>query len=106
MWALLSTHIKSMRRFSKMTEIIVKDMQWLKEQVRRGVESYLQLLSDDLAQAASEFVSAQLMQSCCCEHADSDTEEGAEVRIVIEVPSPGDCPETFLRIGHGLLDRQ
>jgi len=86
-----------------MTKIVIKDMEWLREQVKEGVEGYLQIHSAQLASRASDVVMAQVLQSCCCERADSRGEEEAEIRIRIEVPAPSECPDEFYRIGEALF---
>lgn len=73
-----------------MTEIIYKNINWLRKQIESGVEGYLQTNAERISEAVAEAVAVQMLQAAI---ADSDAER---LSIVIELPKPDLRGEAFM----------
>jgi len=75
-----------------MTEIIYKNINWLRKQIESGVEGYLQTNAERISEAVAEAVAVQMLQAAIADP-DADTER---LSIVIELPKPDLRGEAFM----------
>ena len=74
-----------------MTEYIEKSMHWMVQQIKSGVDWYLEIEREAIMNSLSKFILESIIQSACSEYADHTVDENGELLIRIGIPVPEDC---------------
>ena len=74
-----------------MTTVIVKDKEWLKEQIEKGIDSFLEMEYEYLVEMMMRYTYQQIYVSGCSLNSESPTDDPSELRIVIDIPDPDKC---------------
>ena len=78
-----------------MTHKMYRDMDWLREQVKAGIEGYLEQNREELAEYIAEYVMRQVHDACCAEYSAYDTEEEGAFLIYDTVEDPGEFDRLY-----------
>lgn len=78
-----------------MTTVIVKNKEWLKEQIEKGIDSFFETEYDYLVDLMMRYTYEQIYVSGCSLNSESPTDYPAELRIVIDIPDPDKCIDTI-----------
>jgi len=76
-----------------MTTIINKDKEWFKDQVRRGIEGFIESESDYLTELLMKYVYEQIFLSGCAINSLDEATSDAVITISIPLPDPEKCTE-------------
>ena len=76
-----------------MTTVIMKDKDWLKEQIESGIQGFLENESDYLVSFIKKYVYEQIYLAAIIPHSESDQEGCASISININIVAPDKCYE-------------
>ena len=74
-----------------MTTVIMKDKDWLKEQIESGIQGFLENESEYLISLIKKYVYEQIYLAAIVPHSESDLDGPATISINISIPSPQRC---------------
>ncbi|MBR4685962.1 MAG: hypothetical protein IKP04_05475 [Candidatus Methanomethylophilaceae archaeon] len=81
-----------------MTTVIMKDKDWLKNEIEKGIDSFLEMEYEYLIGLMKRYIYEQIYISGCSLNSQSPTDDPAELRIVIDIPDPDKCIDTMENI--------
>ena len=71
-----------------MTTVIMKDKDWLKEQIESGIQGFLENESEYLISLIKKYVYEQIYLAAIIPHSESDQEGCASISININIVAP------------------
>lgn len=74
-----------------MTTIIVKDKDWLKDQIERGIQGFFDMEGEYFVNLMMKYVYQQIYLSGCGINSESETDDPAKLQIFIDIPVPDEC---------------
>ncbi len=74
-----------------MTAIIVKDKEWFKDQIERGIQGFFDMEGEYLVNLMMKYVYHQIYLSGCGINSESETDDPAKLQILIDIPVPDKC---------------
>ena len=81
-----------------MTTVITKDKDWLKNEIEKGIDSFLEMEYEYLIGLMKRYIYEQIYISGCSLNSQSPTDDPAELRIVIDIPVPDKCIDAMENI--------
>ena len=82
-----------------MSETIMKNPEWLIEQIEAGIQGFLEEESERIIASIRGHIMDQIRDMMYLEHSESDATAGATINISFEVPDPAECARAI-----GMLD--
>ena len=79
-----------------MSEIVVKNPEWLIEQIEAGISGYLERESEHIIDSIKNGILEQIHDIMYLEHSESDATEGVTVSIEFTIPSPEECTKSLM----------
>ena len=74
-----------------MSETIVRNPEWLREQIEAGIQGYLEAESDRIIESIRGHIMNQIRDIMYLEHSESEAMGGATVNISFEIPDSAEC---------------
>ncbi len=87
------TYLLPMSHMVIMTTIINKDKEWFKNQVRDGIEGFIDCEREYLSELLMKYVYEQIFLSGCAINTSDDAVSEVTITISIPIPNPEKCVE-------------
>ena len=81
-----------------MTTVILKDEEWLKNEMEKGIDAFLEIEHEYLVNLMMRYIYEQIYITGCSLNTKKQTDDPAELHIVINIPKPDQCIDTMENI--------
>ena len=78
-----------------MTTVITKDKEWLKNEIEKGLDAFLEMEYEYLINMMMRYVYEQIYLSGCSLNVENPVDEPAKLHIVLDIPLPDQCIDTI-----------